>query len=307
MKRNDLLWKAALEDLFDDFLRFFYPDADTLFDLDKGFVYLDKELDQLFPPDGDNYAPRYVDKLVKVFTISGLEEWILIHVEVQGYTDNDFARRMFQYYYRILDQYDKPVTAFAIFADTNKKFHPNHYERAFLGTKIFYQFNTYKIIEQDEKELENSNNPFALAVLSAKIALSHPKLKDQQLYDLTRELAKRLLNKDIPKDKIRKVMNFLRHYLRFENPEISVKFEEDIAALAGRSITMGIEEFLLDEAERKGIEKGIEKGMTQKEREKNLAFTRNLLSSTDLSTSKIAQLVDVSEEFVSQVKSKFGK
>jgi hypothetical protein len=33
MKRNDILWKAALEDLFDDFLRFFYPDADQLFDM----------------------------------------------------------------------------------------------------------------------------------------------------------------------------------------------------------------------------------------------------------------------------------
>jgi hypothetical protein len=37
MKRNDLLWKAALEDLFDDFLLFFYPTAAELFDLEKGF------------------------------------------------------------------------------------------------------------------------------------------------------------------------------------------------------------------------------------------------------------------------------
>lgn len=65
MKRNDILWKALLEDLFDDFLRFFYPEADNLFDLEKGFEYLDKELEQLFPPDAGSYAPRYVDKLVK--------------------------------------------------------------------------------------------------------------------------------------------------------------------------------------------------------------------------------------------------
>ena len=51
MKHNDILWKATLEDLFDDFLRFFYPDADQLFDLEKGFEYLDKELEQLFPPE----------------------------------------------------------------------------------------------------------------------------------------------------------------------------------------------------------------------------------------------------------------
>jgi len=38
MKRNDLLWKAALEDLFDDFLRFFFPNAEEIFDFSKNFV-----------------------------------------------------------------------------------------------------------------------------------------------------------------------------------------------------------------------------------------------------------------------------
>jgi hypothetical protein len=219
MKHNDILWKAALEDLFDDFLRFFYPDADRLFNLDRGFEYLDKELEQLFPPDADNYSPRYVDKLVKVFTNSGDEEWILIHIEVQGYTDQDFAKRMFQYYYRILDKYDKPITAFAIFADSNKNFHPKYYERDFLGTKVYYAFNTYKIIDQDDSELEASNNPFAMAVLSAKLALSNHKLEDQQLFELAYSLAKRLLTKQISKEKTRKVMSFLRYYLNFENPD----------------------------------------------------------------------------------------
>ncbi len=180
-----------MEDLFDDFLRFFYPDADKLFDLVRGFEYLDKELEQLFPPEADNYVVRYVDKLVKVFTREGHEEWILIHIEVQGFSDKDFAKRMFQYYYRILDKYNKPITAFAIFADANKNFHPKHYERDFLGTRVYYTYNTYKIIDQDDKELEASNNPFAIAVLTAKLALSHKKLNDQQLFDLAFGLAKR--------------------------------------------------------------------------------------------------------------------
>ncbi len=41
MKRNDLLWKAALEDLFEDFLLFFYPRSRVTFNLNKGFEYLD--------------------------------------------------------------------------------------------------------------------------------------------------------------------------------------------------------------------------------------------------------------------------
>ena len=128
MNRDDTLWKALLEDIFDDFLRFFFPDADEIFDMEKGFEYLDKELEQLFLPADDNFAPRFVDKLVKVFTKTGLEKWMLVHIEVQGYTDKTFERRMFQYYTRILDKYDHPITAFAIFTDANKKFHPKKYK-----------------------------------------------------------------------------------------------------------------------------------------------------------------------------------
>ena len=38
------------------------------------------------------------------------------------------------------------------------------------------------------------------------------------------------------------------------------KFEEEIKTKIGRSDTMGTQEYLLDKAERKGIQKGIEKG-----------------------------------------------
>ncbi len=296
MKHNDILWKAALEDLFDDFLRFFYPDADKLFNLDRGFEYLDKELEQLFPTDADNYSPRYVDKLVKVFTNSGDEEWILIHIEVQGYTDQDFSKRMFQYYYRILDKYDKPITAFAIFADSNKNFHPKYYERDFLGTKVYYAFNTYKIIDQDDAELEASNNPFAMAVLSAKLALSNHKLEDQQLFELAYNLAKRLLTKQISREKTRNVMSFLRYYLNFENPGMNAKFEEEIAILTERNITMGIEEFLLERAEKKGIEKGIEKGV-----EKNTKETALKMMKSGFDIALIADITGLSIEEIKRL------
>ncbi len=300
MKRNDILWKAALEDLFDDFLRFFYPNAEELFDLEKGFEYLDKELDQLFPPEDDNYSPRYVDKLVKVFTRNGGEEWILVHVEVQGYTDKDFAKRMFQYYIRILDKYDKSITAFAIFTDANKNFHPKRYERAYLGTKVSYAFNTFKIIDQDDTELEASNNPFAMAVLSAKLAISHRKIDDERLFDLARDLAKRLLAKKMPKEKIRKVMTFLHYYLRFEKKEMFAKFEKEIANLTERTGTMGIEEFLLDRAKKEGINKGIEKGRKEGI-EKNTRETALKMKKSGLDINLIVNITGLSVDEIEKL------
>ena len=294
MKRNDILWKAALEDLFDDFLRFFYPDAESIFDLDKGFEYLDKELDQLFPPEQDNYTPRFVDKLIKVFTREGKEKWVLVHVEIQGYSHPDFAARMFQYYYRILDKYATPITAFAIFTDSNKGFNQKFFEHEFLGTRIYYSYNTCKIIEQDNEALIGSNNPFALAVLCAKIAITAR--QDQQLFELSYSMAKQLLNKQMPKDKIRKVMNFLRFYIRFENPEMFSKFEKEITVLTERSATMGIEEFLLDSAEKKGIEQGMEKG-----RQNALRDTALKMKKAGLDVSLIANITGLFPEEIEKL------
>ena len=60
MKRDDTLWKGIIENLSEDFIRFFFKDADVLFDMEKGFQFLDKELEQLFPYE-DNEVPKFVD------------------------------------------------------------------------------------------------------------------------------------------------------------------------------------------------------------------------------------------------------
>jgi hypothetical protein len=100
MKRDDALWKGLIEDLADDFLKFFFSNAEEILDLNRKITFLDKELEQLFPNTQDEFNPKYVDKLLKVYTKKGEEEWILVHVEVQGSTDKQFERRMLTYYYR---------------------------------------------------------------------------------------------------------------------------------------------------------------------------------------------------------------
>jgi hypothetical protein len=141
---------GILEDLFDDFLRYYFPESVYLFDFKRKFVFLDKELEQLFPQQQDNFNPKYVDKLVKVFTKKGTGEWILIHIEVQGSNDNNFAKRMFTYHYRILDKYDKPITSLAILTDNNKSFKPYVYAYGFIGNKLYYEFKIYKFLDANK-------------------------------------------------------------------------------------------------------------------------------------------------------------
>jgi predicted transposase/invertase (TIGR01784 family) len=302
MKRDDALWKAILEDVFDDFLLFFFPNANELFLLEnddetRRIEYLDKELEQLFPPEQDTYAPRYVDKLVKVFIREKgqpHEQWILIHIEIQGYKDPRFAERMFQYYYRIFDKYRQPITAFAIFTDGRKGYHPNKYEQSYLGTQLSYQYNTYKIHEQSETDLLVSTNPFALVVLTVKAALKAKNLTDEELLELKLRIAKVLLSSQISKGKIRSLMNFLRYYVRLENPETNRKFEREIEAITQKSTTMGIEQFLLERAKKEGIEQGADQ-------EKRVLVAR-LLTKTSFTSEQIADIVEVSVAFVDQVR-----
>lgn len=50
---------------------------------------------------------RWVDKLVSVKLKEGDERWVYVHIEVQGQSDPDLARRLFTYNYRLFDRYDR--------------------------------------------------------------------------------------------------------------------------------------------------------------------------------------------------------
>ncbi|WP_153799349.1 hypothetical protein [Foetidibacter luteolus] len=293
MKRDDILWKGILENVFDDFLRFFFSNADELFDMEKGFAFLDKELAQLYP-QGEGTYPKFVDKLVKVFLNDGREEWILVHIEVQGHKDAGFEKRMFTYFYRILDRYDKPVTAIAILTDSNKNFKPGTFAYNCLGTSAVFRFNSYKIIEEDEERLLSNSNPFSVVVLTVLLAIKQKRVPDDNLLQLKVELAKNLLRREIPLKKVRELLVFLKSYVRFAKKENNAKFEQKINDFTGNKTTMGIVEMLMEREKKEG--------MLQGNQEARIAFVKNLLQQTDFSIRKIAQLADVTEAFVRKIK-----
>ncbi|WP_225874799.1 RpnC/YadD family protein [Pedobacter hiemivivus] len=271
-RKDDLLWKGILEDVFEDFLCFMHPDANKIFDFNKGFEFLDKELEQVSPLGEDLFSSKVVDKLVKLYTIDGKEEWILLHVEVQGKYQKNFSERMYTYNYRIWDKHHKPITAYAIFTDPFKVERSNRYERKFLGTRLLYEFNTYKISNQNDEQLLSSNNPFALVVLIAKAAFKISRIvnkgeRDRSLLTIKQVILKALHNKGFKNDKIKHVMNFLRHYVRFETEEFNNIFEQEVEQITGRTETMGIEELLLDRATKQGVEQGITQGRIEVARE----------------------------------------
>jgi hypothetical protein len=301
--RKDILWKAVIEDFFSDFLIFFYPEALEIFDFSKGFEFLDKELEQIILPSSSKN--RIADKLVKVYTKEGIEQWILVHIEVQGYEDDEFAERMFTYFYRIYDKYRKDIAAMAIFTDDNPKFHPKSFERSFLRTGIFYNYETFKLSDYKPKDFQNSNNPFAIVMETAWYGLKLNKLNDEKLFSVKLDLARRLNAKGFPKETFGKLCSFIKTYVSFENSELLPKLDTEIDTINKIVRPMGIIEAIQEERIRQATEEVTElvteqvtKQVTEQVTEQILKGNIQKLYKKGFSVESISEMLEIPLKFV---------
>jgi hypothetical protein len=339
-RKSDILWKVILEEVFADLLRFIYPDADELYDMERGFEFLDKELAELDPQPDEEKDSRFADKLVKVYHRDGVEEWVLLHVEIQGDTHerDAFAERMYTYFYRIRDRYPgRLVSALAIFTGQDGNRMPGRYSYEYRGTKLTYEYPTLSIKAFSDEELENSPNPFAHVIIAARLRLMEEKVNEDQLLDIKLATAKRLIEKGFDKEKIRAIFNFLRNYVLFEKPETNRKFDNQFKETEKNDV-MKMDDFIKMVAREEGLEEGREAGIeigrevgievgkeigreagieVGKEIGKEVgievgkeqaaaAFVENLLKGSDFTAEKIASLASVSVEFVNEIKSKLN-
>ena len=295
-KKNDILLKSAFEEAFPDLLRFFFDKADIIFDIERGFEFLDKELSELFPELEKQGGSRFADMLVKTYLMNGREEWILVHIEIEAGTSKNFARRMFQYYYRIYDRFEVEIAALAVFTGGNNQYRPSQYRKDFLGTKIIYDYNAYGILDHSEVQLLKMNNPFALIVLAAQKALLMDKIPEEELGEQRLTIARALIKSQrYDSEQIRRFLYFLKTFIHIENSEINSKFDKEINSLTENRHAMGIIETIKMLAEEEGSKK------------EKIAFIKSLLLNTDFDSSKIASLCDAPEELVEQVKGDLGR
>ncbi|MFJ3388155.1 hypothetical protein [Lysinibacillus sp. NPDC086135] len=66
-----------------------------------------------------------------------------------------FAKRMFEYFYRINDRYGKKIVASAIFTDTSTK-STNQFHEKYYGTEITYTFNKFVVSDFDKEDNQRS-------------------------------------------------------------------------------------------------------------------------------------------------------
>ncbi len=162
----DSPWKEAVERYFPEFMAFYFPRAHARIDWTRGYEFLDQEL-RAVVQDAE-LGKRFVDKLVRVTRLSGAEDWIYIHLEVQGRRQREFAERMFVYNDRLYDRYRRPVASMAVLADESADWHPTAFGFEVLGCEHTLKFPTAKLLDYAgrESELQAAENPFALVTLA---------------------------------------------------------------------------------------------------------------------------------------------
>ena len=163
---NDSPWKDLIDAEFVDFLHFFAPHAARDVDWSVPPVSLDGELQALsIAADADR---RCADKLVRVRRTTGDDVFVLVHVEVQGRRDPQFAARMAAYRRRIEERWAAPVFSIALLADDSPSWRPGEYVDELWGNRVHFVFHMVKLLDYADRvdALLDDDNVFGLAVVA---------------------------------------------------------------------------------------------------------------------------------------------
>ena len=204
----DSPWKDILETYFQSALELCFPQIARQINWGKGVQLLSKEFQKIVRRS--ELGRRSVDVLVQVWSVAGPEQWVLLHVEVQAQRDPEFPRRMFDYYSRICQRYNRPVASLAILADAHPGWKPARFQQALWGCESQLRFPVCKLLDlaRNETRLLKNPNPFAIVVLAQIKALqTQGALRQRRIWKTT--LARLGYERKYPKRTILDLFSFV--------------------------------------------------------------------------------------------------
>lgn len=159
---HDQLFKQILQAFFGDFLRLFDPETAAALDLST-ISFRDTEAFTDIP-QGEQ---RLADLVAQIGTVDGLDELILVHVEIQREREAEFSQRMWQYYSLLRQRENLPVIPIAlVFYPGRDGIAQEVYEETTLGRTIL----TFRYLQISLPRLEATDYVRAESVLGAGLA-----------------------------------------------------------------------------------------------------------------------------------------
>ncbi len=260
----DSPWKEAIEHYFPDFMQFYFPEAAIQIDWSKGYEFLDQELRAL--SQDAELGKRFVDKLVKVTLLDGVEKWVYIHLEVQGSRQQEFAKRIFVYNYRIFDRYDRPVASMAVLADEHAEWRPDYFSYRVLGSETSIRFPVAKLTDYHDQleDLLLANNPFAI-ITAAHILTQRTRKDDQERFKAKQQLVRLLYQRQWDKQRIIDLFTVIDWLMRLPEGLDQQLWYEIEAIEQGEKMryVTSVERFEVEKIRQQGMTQGLEQGLVQ--------------------------------------------
>lgn len=252
-------WKEALEQYFQPFIELLFPEIGRGIDWTQPVEFLDKELQQLAPDAANGRGT--VDKLAKVLTTQGREEWVLVHVEVQSQHDADLARRMYRYNHRLEDKYGKMPVSVAVLGDAGRAWRPTEFTAGLWGCEVRFTFPITKVVDWSgrEEELERSPSPFAPFVLAhLKTVETDSSPADRLTWKL--RVVKGLYDRGVGPAEIIRLFRLVDWMMSLPGPQVA-QFDADLDRFEKERqmpVITPREQRLLDTGAARGLRDGIE-------------------------------------------------
>ncbi len=260
----DSPWKEAIERYFADFMHFHFPEAHARIDWSQPYVFLDQEL-RAVVHDAE-LGTRRVDQLVRVSSRHGGTEWIYVHIEIQGDSQEEFAERMFVYHYRLYDRYRKPIASLAVLADARPGWRPESFGYEACGCRLQLRFPVAKLMDWAGSEalLEDSANPFAVVTL-AHLATRTTRKDMRARYAAKWSLVQGLYRRGLQRQQVLDLFKIIDWLMRLPK-DMDTRLRQDLDTLeqeAGMVYITSIERLAIEEGMEKGVRLGMQQGMQQ--------------------------------------------
>ena len=255
-------WKDIIEDFTEEFFEFYFPDVHAAVDFTQPVEFLDTELRKISPASKGS-GHRRADRLIKVVLRTGEEQWLYIHVEVQGETheaEQEFAERMYVYNYRIFDTYGKNVVSLAVLTDDNAAFRPHEYRREFKGNSVVFTFLSTKLMDMDLDALASSSRIFAL-VTRIQLEYNRVRRDDEKRHSRKLALTRELYRKGYSRERIIRLFRFLDFLMRLP-PPLAIQYRQELEAIEG-----DLDMPYVTSVERLAKNEGVTEGQLQRARE----------------------------------------
>jgi hypothetical protein len=225
----DTPWKDAVTRYFPEFMSFYFPRAHATIDWARPYAFLEQELAQVV--HDAELGKRLVDKLVQVFSLGGTDTWVLLHIDVQGTVDRNFAERMFVYNYRIYDRFQRPVASMALLADGRARWKPDSFHYTLFDCEVGIRFPMVKLSEYgtDVEQLLENANVFSL-VTAAHILTQQTRGQHVKRHAAKWRLARLLYDRDWDRQRIIDLFNVIDWMMQIPKP-LQAKLMSDIADL----------------------------------------------------------------------------